>query len=41
METIFTHISELALIGVGLLIRAIEKKVLKNKEKKRRSGYHD
>ena len=41
METIFAHITEIAIIGVGIIIRAIEKRVIKNKEKRRRSGYQE
>jgi len=41
METIFTHLTEIAIIGVGIIIRAIEKRVIKNKEKRRRAGYNE
>jgi len=38
MEHILAHISEIAIIGVGMIIRAIEKRIIKKKEQQKRAG---
>ena len=38
MENILAHISEIAIIGIGIIIRAVEKRIIKKKEQQKRSG---
>jgi len=38
MNIILEHISEIAIIGIGMLIRAIEKRWIKKKDEDKRSG---